>query len=362
MRTINDTIKRLSAHRARARSATVASSAPLSELRDFGSNPGALRALYYVPAPAAIPPTLVVVLHGCTQNASNFDNGSGWSELAKKHGFAVLLPEQTRANNFNLCFNWYERADNERNGGEPVSIVQMVDTLAAKHGIDRARVFVTGLSAGGAMAAVMLATYPEVFAGGAIVAGLPYGCAGSIPEAFDRMRGHGGPSAAALAKAVRSASSHPGPWPSVSVWHGTGDAIVDVSNAKKAVEQWRQVHGVGPRPTETTTDGILSHQAWRDPAGRLLVEEYLVAGMGHGTPLATTGVEACGSAGAYMLDVGVSSTHRMAEAWGLTGIIAADYSLPPVAHTAANDHVPYSQSSDVGRVIEDALRAAGLMR
>src|ERR671916_1041135 len=149
----------------------------LREVTGFGSNPGQLRMLTYIPdnLPASSP--LVVVLHGCTQTAAGYDHGAGWSTLADRYGFAVLFPEQQRGNNPKLCFNWFQGEDIQRDGGEPLSIRQMVERMVRDHGIDRSHVFVTGLSAGGAMTAVMLATYPELFAGGAIVAGVPYGCA-----------------------------------------------------------------------------------------------------------------------------------------------------------------------------------------
>ena len=92
--------------------------------------------------------------------------------LADLHGFAVLFPEQQRANNANLCFNWFVPEDIRRDSGEALSIRQMIEAMVVAHGLDRSRIFVTGLSAGGAMASAMLATYPEIFAGGAIIAGL----------------------------------------------------------------------------------------------------------------------------------------------------------------------------------------------
>ena len=94
------------------------------------------------------------------------------------------------------------------------------------------------------MAAAMLATYPEVFAGGAVIAGLPFGVAISVPEAFDRMRGYGGPRPEALADLVSAASPHTGRWPTLSVWHGSADQTVDQSNASALVEQWGSLHGV----------------------------------------------------------------------------------------------------------------------
>ena len=174
----------------------------LKPLDTFGSNPGNLGAWYHVPTSASENAPLVVVLHGCTQNAAAYDHGSGWSELAEEQGFVVLLPEQRAANNPTLCFNWFEPADTRRGSGEPLSIIQMIDALVAQEGLNPARVFITGLSAGGAMTSVMLATYPEKFAGGAVVAGLPYGAAHGVSAALERMRGHGIPSARALAAAV----------------------------------------------------------------------------------------------------------------------------------------------------------------
>ena len=194
MRNISDTIDRLA--RLRAQSAGMAGGAVpdrLSDFVEFGSNPGALRARIYVPESLRPGAPLVTVLHGCTQTAAGYDHGSGWSQLAERGGFALLLPEQQRANNANLCFNWFTRNDAIRGSGECLSIRQMIGAVCAAHELDPTRIFITGLSAGGAMTSVMLATYPELFAGGAIIAGLPYGCAATIPEAFDRMRGHGAP-------------------------------------------------------------------------------------------------------------------------------------------------------------------------
>ncbi len=178
----------------------------LVEVRDFGSNPGQLRMLTYVPdhLPASAP--LVVILHGCTQTAVSFDKGTGWSTLADRYGFALLLPEQHWSNNPLRCFNWFRPEDTRRDGGEALSIKQMIDRMVRDHGLDRAQVYVTGLSSGGAMTSVMLATYPDVFAGGAVVAGVPYRTADSMQEAFETIfqgrsrspRRMGGPGTAGL--------------------------------------------------------------------------------------------------------------------------------------------------------------------
>jgi feruloyl esterase len=164
-----------------------APSSHLREIRNFGSNPGDLRMFAHLPPQVSEDCALVVVLHGCTQSAAGYDLGAGWSTLADRFGFVLLLPEQQRSNNPNGCFNWFQAGDIERGHGEAYSIRQMIDKMVLDHGINPARVFVTGLSAGGAMTSVMLATYPDVFAGGAIVAGLPYGAATTVQQAFETM-------------------------------------------------------------------------------------------------------------------------------------------------------------------------------
>src|SRR5690348_1763511 len=143
--------------------------------------------LTYRPKNLGRSPALVVVLHGCTQSAASYDTGAGWSTLAERHGFVLLLPEQPATNNPKTCFNWFLPDDIERNRGEALSIRQMIEKAILAHRIDRSRVFITGLSAGGAMASAMLATYPDVFAAGAIIAGLPYGTAGNVQQAFESM-------------------------------------------------------------------------------------------------------------------------------------------------------------------------------
>lgn len=324
MRKLSDTVARLSALRSRSfETVYPVGNDRLVELAGFGSNPGALRARIHIPPQLPKAATLVVVLHGCTQSAAGYDVGAGWSDMADRHGFAVLFPEQQRQNNPNLCFNWFSPEDSRRGAGEALSIRQAIAAMVDRHDIDPQRIFITGLSAGGAMTSVMLATYPEVFAGGAIIAGLPFGCASTIPQAFDSMRGHGLPSEADLADRVRSASRHDGPWPAISVWHGSADATVNVSNADAIVAQWRRVHNANADPVQTDVDGH-RRRTWHDADGRPAIDEYRIAGMGHGTPLDTRGDDACGKAGPYMLDAGISSTHRLCRTWGLLNDAVGD--------------------------------------
>ena len=341
----------------------------LSDLEGVRSNPGDLRGRCYVPPGLAPNAPLVVVLHGCTQNAAGYDQGSGWSRLADRHGFALLFPEQSRANNPNLCFNWYNPEDTKRGSGEAASIHAMVEAMVAAHGIDRTRVFVTGLSAGGAMASVMLATYPETFAGGAIIAGLPYGCADSLQEAFGCMGGRGPGDPAFLASKVREASPHAGPWPRVSVWQGSADQLVTPANGDAIVAQWTRLHGLPLQPSRTDTVDNYPRRVWTGAGGEVLVEHYTITGMGHGTPLMPgTGEGQSGEAMAHMLDARISSTDRIAEFFGLTEGVARK---SPPREARAESRTPREPeppkpepqpANQVQKVIEDALKAAGLMR
>lgn len=166
----------------------------LTVVNSFGSDPGSLRANTYIPKNFPKNGPLVVVLHGSTQSAESYNTGSGWSDLADECGVALLFPGQRRTNNAIGSFNWFKTGDSHRGDGEPLSIRQMIGQVVDNHAIDPSRVFITGLSSGGAMASVMLATYPEVFAGGAIIAGLPYRSARILMQAIFRMKGYGGPS------------------------------------------------------------------------------------------------------------------------------------------------------------------------
>jgi len=290
----------------------------LEPVPGFGSNPGNLRMFAYSPPQYASHRALVVVLHGCSQTAAGYDYGAGWSTLADRYGFALLLPEQQSANNPNGCFNWFLPGDSSRGQGEVLSIRQMIEKMVIEQNIDRQRIFVTGLSAGGAMTSAMLACYPDVFAGGAIIAGLPYGAARNAQQAFESMFQCPPRSAREWGDLVRAASSHRGPWPRVSVWYGTSDKIVVPSNAREILKQWTDIHGLSIAPSiQARVDGY-PRQVWVGNAGEETIESFAID-IGHGTPLATGDEDKqCGAAGAFLLDVGISSSYHIAKFFGLT--------------------------------------------
>jgi poly(hydroxyalkanoate) depolymerase family esterase len=368
--------------------------ARLEEVSAFGTNPGSLRMFVHVPRNLPKAPALVVAMHGCTQTAATYDHGSGWSRLADDLGFAVLFPEQQRANNPNNCFNWFLASDTRRHQGEAHSIQQMIERMIRDHSIDRRRIFIVGLSAGGAMAAAMLANYPEVFAGGAIVAGLPYGAATNVQTAFEAMAHGGLRSSREWGDLVRSASTHAGPWPKISIWHGTADAIVNPINMEHTLSQWVNVHGADAMADFEDKVKGHSRRVWQQ-AGEEIIEAISINGMGHGVPLATAGSGTYGNVSPFHFDVGISSSLHILKFWDLAkddidsaydplqsrgpGVaLACDAPLLAARTGPPSDTIPKDRadrggqgvggwasaaaSADPSIVITAALKAAGLVR
>ncbi len=292
---------------------------PLVEIAEFGANPGDLRMFSYAPENLQPTPALVVVLHGCGQTAAGYDLGAGWSTLAQHYGFALLMPQQQPSNNGQGCFNWFNPEDTARGSGEARSISEMIAQMVNDHHIDAKRIYVTGLSAGGAMTSVMLATYPDLFAAGAVIAGLPFGVATNVREALSGMFQTPPRPATELGDFVRNASNHQGPWPKLSVWHGSADRTVNPANADEIVKQWLDVHQLPAAPmSEGTVDGY-PRQVWWNTNGETVVESYTITDMAHGTPLGIAdNDERYGAEGAFLIEAGISSSYHIANFFGLT--------------------------------------------
>jgi hypothetical protein len=168
----------------------------------------------------------------------------------------------------------------------------------------------------------MLATYPELFAAGAVIAGLPFGVASNVREALTGMQSSRTRSPTELGDLVRRASKHKGQWPKISVWHGSADRTVHPGNANEIVKQWLDVHRLPREPmSESMVDGY-PRQVWWDGSGETVVESYTITDMAHGTPLGVADNDKrYGTKGAFMLEAGISSSYHIAKFFGLTGWI-----------------------------------------
>lgn len=331
----------------------------------FAPNPGNLRMFEYVPAGLGAGAPLVVILHGCGQTAAGYDLGTGWSRLADQSGFALLAPEQKAVNNPNTCFDWFNPEDITRGEGEAASIARMIQTMVEMHQLDVTRIFITGLSAGGAMAAVMLATYPEMFKGGAIIGGLAFGAAQNVRDALESMRSAPLRTPSQWGDLVRAASEHKGPWPKVSIWHGGLDPVVNINNAQASVAQWADLHELSLMgAAQDMVDGAI-HLRWDDR-----LEVYTLPALGHGTPIASRDL---GQPGPFILEAEISSTRRIAEFWGLTQTAAARPAQPKTTKPVEPQvllkieaellHYPQSvETAQKESLVMRALRAIGLMR
>jgi feruloyl esterase len=211
-----------------------------------------------------------------------------------------------------------------------------------------------------------------MFAGGAVIAGLPYRTATNMNEAFESMFNARPRPAHEWGDFVRGASRHHGPWPRISVWHGDADPLVKRENADQLCIQWANVHGLADAPTLMETVDGYPRQVWRNQRGEDVIESYTIPRMAHGTPLAAgDSHDRCGSPGAFLLDVGISSSYHIAKFWGLADRSrAVQRSKLPRPVAARKIVVDETQVSRPGRhramhipaVIAKALRSAGLWK
>jgi poly(hydroxyalkanoate) depolymerase family esterase len=244
--------------------------------RTYSGPAGPLTYRLYVPADHERRElALVLMLHGCTQNPEDFALGTRMNELAEEFGLIVAYPHQPRRANPQGCWNWFDRRHQNRGSGEPAKLAGLTQALAKEFDVRRERIFAAGLSAGGAMAEILAAAYPDVFDAVGIHSGLPYKSAGDVPSAFAAMKGTAPFDPPPLAPSGRHCRK--------IIFHGLADETVASVNGERILDE---VERSDISLTRSDLDwpiegGRVSRISLKDIDGRPVAEEWLVEGGGH---------------------------------------------------------------------------------
>jgi poly(hydroxyalkanoate) depolymerase family esterase len=234
----------------------------------------------YVPASARrTPRALLVMLHGCKQDPDDFAKGSRMNEEAETHGLVVAYPAQVSSANPSSCWNWFNPTNQVRDSGEPSIIAGITRDIVARYDVPTSQVFVAGLSAGGAMAAVMAETYPDLYSAVGIHSGLPYGAASDVVSAFAAMRGEARAFAPNLQRGAAEGSRI-----RTIVFHGSADQTVSPANAQRIADAARRRFANGTLHTEAgASDGgrTYTRTIIRDSSGAAAAEFWMIDGAGH---------------------------------------------------------------------------------
>ena len=262
----------------------------------FSDAAGARDYKLFEPARDGAPLPLVVMLHGCTQDPDDFARGTGMNALARSRGFLVLYPAQSQRANAQRCWNWFKHNHQGRDRGEPAILAGMVRDVIARHGVDPDRVYVAGLSAGGAMAAILGDAYPDLFAAVGVHSGLAAGAASDAQGAFAAMGGAPLP--------PRRVPRH-GVTPPTIVFHGDADATVNVVNGARIIEAAGLVERREGRVESTANGMSFTRRVHADARGELRAEQWTLHGAGHawqgGQPGGSYTDRRCPDASAEML-------------------------------------------------------------
>lgn len=258
----------------------------LKETIYFGDNSGNLRMFHFSPdSTTTAKKPLLIILHGCGQSAEDIAELGGWNKLASLHNFMIVYPQQKIANNPNLCFNWFNKWDTDKDQGEVASIREMIRYAVKNLQADSTQIFTAGFSAGGAMSASLLATYPDVFKAGAVFAGGPYQLALTAKEGAKAMLGNINLSKEELKKRVMN--QHPNgvsSFPKLIVVQGLKDNVVDPKNAYLLVNQWiwiQQSPLTSTKSTPLESYNALQRTSYIDNSGNEQIVFYEIEDLGH---------------------------------------------------------------------------------
>ena len=300
--------------------ATLESKSQVTPLTDFGTNPGELSASYFMPQESSR--AIVVLLHGCTQLGEQLARDIGLLALAKKHGFSVLIPQQSNSNNITTCFNWFSPQDSDKDQGETLSIKQMIETVRSKTDSPNIDAYIVGLSAGGAMSASLMMHYPDMFEAGAVVAGIPYPCADGLIKAISCMK-NGPASQDELINAATAALGSDSQLPRLSVWTGDSDKVVNALNADGLASQWHalltttnSVKGkLSHKETKSHQDKVTTEQ-WLNSDNQPVLEQVTIANLDHGFPV-NPAEKFGGAVDKYLLEAPVAAMPKIINFFGI---------------------------------------------
>lgn len=295
----------------------------MPEIENFGKNPGKLR--LYVHVPDSLPVgdvPLVLVLHGCNQDAHGIMRLSGWNKLANENGFIVAYPEQKGKNNMNRCFNWFREKDTELGNGEVASIHEIVEYMKSNYSIDGNRISITGVSAGAVMAVTAAALYPGDYSAVASYAGGPFG-SGNVISGVGSMFGWVDRKPWEWARRVRLANDgFRGKYPKMIILQGSNDKVCNPKNANEIMEQWTGLHEID-RDSVSVQKGFqdnskVSRSSWSEGEKHERIVLYEFKGLGHALAVDVgTKKDQGGSDGLFSVDIDFHSTYWIAKEFDL---------------------------------------------
>jgi poly(hydroxyalkanoate) depolymerase family esterase len=236
---------------------------------------------------------LVVMLHGCTQSPNDIAAGTQMNRLAEENIFLVAYPAQAQGANMNKCWNWFKTSDQQRGRGEPSLVAGITRQVIDEYNVADGRVYVVGMSAGGAMAAIMAEAYPDLYAAVGIHSGLAPGAAHDMPSAFAAMH-QGGPAIPRRVVPIATPTGESARIVPAIIFHGDRDRTVHPRNADHLLEHYCPANLTGSReeasgstPRGTVRQGQVAgghaytRATYRDVGGRAIAERWTVHGLGH---------------------------------------------------------------------------------
>jgi poly(hydroxyalkanoate) depolymerase family esterase len=297
----------------------------LTEIKKFGTNKGNLAMYVFTQVEKNITGKrpLLVMMHGCNQNAKDAADLTGWNKIAKKNGFYVLYPDQKRFNNGSNCFNWFVEKDIAYETGECASVKEMIDYMKANYEIDTNQIYITGLSAGAAMSVAMMALYPTTFKAGAIFSGGPYGGAINFGQALPGMTGKIKKTQAQWSELITNLHKNQKiAYPAIYIYHGKNDPIVNIKNAWNLVSQWTGVQQCDTIPDDSLVNFKNIHgfncYSYKNNNGKPVAKLYTIKGLGHAYPIKRGEVEdEGGKKGLFSAEIGFHATWQAALDFGL---------------------------------------------